>query len=619
MVSKIAIAYLRSNVNMKKIHVSKRFVLVVLCTILLTILCAPIYSNHLISGLWQSIYANQNARIDISNTGNAKNTVEIIKAEAPSGYKANYNKQCRAKNGKCVFVNETIDSKWHNYKIKFKAVRNGDITGSWRGPYVRDADGIDFPVLVDYRFVMVNKKQILNGRKAFGFPQPLRHNFKAKNGEVVELRFEARQHHFAWSDLRKFYSFNTLLFLSVLMLAFLLSYKMVQYISKFKLLEHNSRIDIVFAIVFVILLFIPMSGISTAKQSVQERRMLAAYPRLFTGTLNLNYGKQFEKWFNDRFRGRTNLILLNTEAKYALNNVYQNDKAIFFKKSGWMFRKPFVLQTPKLKLNNPVIKELRKFDDFCSKHNIRLYVLIVPPKESVYSDELRIYTDISAKDKKFREYIAFLQTALSDNRVIYPFKELKNGLKKDFVYFKQAHHWTDFGAYLGYKVLARRVKQDFKEFEILSPEYFNISQANLIRDDFKRTFGRGHTTNLLNLNNRPIEEILNTPYNYYDPKDSEAVTEERKEYIKIFKNRAAKNNYRVFMTGNSQNENLLQFVNASVEHVKFLRLNRNQLNNEEMFKFMKYYKNEMLDFKPDIVIITLSANVMSKLADFSKY
>ena len=197
---------------MKKLHVRNSFILVIFCTILLTVLCAPIYSNHLVSGLWQSIYANQIARIDISNTGNAKNTVEIIKAEAPSGYKANYNKQCRAKNGKCVFVNETIDSKWHNYKIKFKAVRNGDITVSWRGPYVRDADGINFPVLVDYRFVMANKKQILNGRKAFGFARPLHHNFKAKKGEVVELRFEARQHHFAWSDLLKFYSFNTLLF-----------------------------------------------------------------------------------------------------------------------------------------------------------------------------------------------------------------------------------------------------------------------------------------------------------------------------------------------------------------------------------------------------------------------
>ena len=122
-----------------------------------------------------------------------------------------------------------------------------------------------YPVLVDYRFVSVNKKQILKGRKAFWCKQPLSYSFKAKNGEVIELKFEARKHHWRFSDLRRFYDMNWLLFFSVLILVFLLTYKLVQYVAKFKLLEHNSRIDIVFVVAFAMLLFVPMSHISTGR------------------------------------------------------------------------------------------------------------------------------------------------------------------------------------------------------------------------------------------------------------------------------------------------------------------------------------------------------------------
>ena len=401
-------------------------------------------------------------------------------------------------------------------------------------------------------------------------------------------------------------------------MAFLLSYKLVQYISKFKILERNSRIDIVFVITFLGLLFVPMSYISSAQKNIRENRMLANYPQLFENTLNLNFGKQFETWFNDRFRGRNMLIDFYTEMKYGINRIYQNNKAIFFKNSGWMFGKPIAVNPPRKNMTDKIVSEIKKFDDVCRKNNIRLYILIVPRKESIYGDILRGYGYSEESNEKVLEYIGTIQESLSDNRVIYPYEELKNGIEKDFVFFKQSHHWTDFGAYLGYEILAQRIKQDFPDFEVVNTDNFAISQSTLIRDDWGRDYNRGHTTKLLNLQNRPDTAILNTLYNYYDPKTSEAITEERKEYIKIFNNKAAGNNYKVFMTGNSQNEDLLQFISASVKYTKYLRLNKNQLPYNEQYKFMKYYKNELLNYKPDIFIVTISLGKLPQIAHFLK-
>ena len=61
-------------------------------------------------------------------------------------------------------------------------------------------------------------------------------------------------------------------------LYFLIAYKVVRYLSHFKIEEHHSRIDIVFLAVFFALLFVPMLHISDAEKSTQENRMLAKKP-----------------------------------------------------------------------------------------------------------------------------------------------------------------------------------------------------------------------------------------------------------------------------------------------------------------------------------------------------
>ncbi len=69
-------------------------------------------------------------------------------------------------------------------------------------------------------------------------------------------------------------------FIIISVLAFLLMYKFVQYLSKFKIEKQHSRIDIVMLAVFFALLFVPMSHISDAEKSEQENRMLAKKPQL---------------------------------------------------------------------------------------------------------------------------------------------------------------------------------------------------------------------------------------------------------------------------------------------------------------------------------------------------
>ena len=102
--------------------------------------------------------------------------------------------------------------------------------------------------------------------------------------------------------------------------------------------------------------------------------------------------------------------------------------------------------------------------------------------------------------------------------------------------------------------------------------------------------------------------ILNTDYTYYNtlkllPLSVKNISNYK---IKHFKNIESKNKYKVFLTGYSYNENLLVFLPYSFSDLKYYRLNSViDVKEEETSKFLKRYKNDLLEYKPDILILTI--------------
>ena len=69
--------------------------------------------------------------------------------------------------------------------------------------------------------------------------------------------------------------FDFKLFVIILILTFLLSYKLSDYVADFKSVKEKSRIEILFLTIFFIFLFIPMSNINQGDISKNENRTLA--------------------------------------------------------------------------------------------------------------------------------------------------------------------------------------------------------------------------------------------------------------------------------------------------------------------------------------------------------
>ena len=212
-------------------------------------------------------------------------------------------------------------------------------------------------------------------------------------------------------------------FIIIATFIFFVMYKIIKFLSRFKIEEHHSRIDIVFLAVFFALLFVPMLHISDAEKSTQENRMLAKYQPIFQDNkFNLNFGRDFDAWFSDRFWGREKIIKCISDLTYNLSSIYSNKKAVYLKENGWMFNFPLVdnpLLESKIKEINQTIQ---KIDKLLEDKGTKFYVLLVPKKESIYQNELLDYGYDFQKDKKFQQSVQQIIDTNAKKQIIYPYQ-----------------------------------------------------------------------------------------------------------------------------------------------------------------------------------------------------
>ena len=404
--------------------------------------------------------------------------------------------------------------------------------------------------------------------------------------------------------------FDIYMFVILATLSFLLSYKVVKYLSTFKIEQHHSRIDIVFLSVFFVLLFLPMSDISKAEKSEQENRILASRPS-FSQFFDKsgNYGKAFEQWFNDHFFGRKNLIELNTKLQ-RLNQYYSYAGAQKISDDWSVIQSDVTSQHFSLPELFAIKRSIENYNNFCHKNGIKCYIEIVPKKGEFLKDS-------SLKKAIDTDHSSVIYKYLNKNNitnVVYPLDALSKHNQTDLVYFKTDHHWTEWGAYWGYQDLMQRIKQDFPRLVPVTEQDYDIFYDNRVRAEGDRSFWYGSACKLLKLDEKTCP--LNTPYRYYKHKDEKSLKMEwdLKYNNKDFYYPHAKNKEKVVIIGNSFTENFSSFLAYTFPRIKKFRSN-NQF--EDSLKISRWEK-DILAFKPDIMLIVINSNAAFQLNDLMK-
>lgn len=404
--------------------------------------------------------------------------------------------------------------------------------------------------------------------------------------------------------------FDFKVFIIILVLTYLLAYKLTNYIADFKTVLRKSRIDIIFLTVFFVFLFIPMSRINHDEISQVENRTLAKWYPLIkeNNEINFDFGKNFNEWFSDRFAYRINFIELNRLIKLKLiTNIYSESPRYFNKKNHWAFNSEWTANYVTKDFDfSEYLNQIIKLKNFCNKNNIKLYILIAPPTSEVYEEEFKATTNIKAINNIGEDFSNYAKMR-NFNIIVSPLNELKSA-KTEFPYTKGDVHWNEYGGYIAYQKLMKRIKCDFPNLKILKDSDFNISKTVYSKTDYNNYPSNGNIYRELNIS----DKYLDTEYNHYQYKKTENINRILLDMPdeKAF-NIASNNPQTIYIIGNSYEECLADFLIPSFKSTVKRRYNTKGNGKLQISRFRK----DIIANKPDILVVVLLSHRIDDLKD----
>ena len=268
-------------------------------------------------------------------------------------------------------------------------------------------------------------------------------------------------------QVRTAIKFDFKLFAIILILTYLLAYKLSNYVADFETVKNKSRIEIIFLTIFFVFLFIPMSNISQENISKQENRTLAQYKPFINqdGEINYDYGKNFNEWFNDRFYLRQKFLDIQ-DLKLILSTNWIT-KDVMKGSNDWLF---LAWKESTDSYSNSVMftdEELNSIDSYldninkyCNTHNKKFYFIIAPDKSKIYPEYYPQRIMKVSDNSRSEQLIDYIKKHSNVN-VIYPKEKLISSKDNKLLYWKNDTHWNLLGAYYGYSELMNVIKKDY--------------------------------------------------------------------------------------------------------------------------------------------------------------
>lgn len=361
---------------------------------------------------------------------------------------------------------------------------------------------------------------------------------------------------------------------------------------------------LLFVFIPLFVLFLLGTFLDTDKtKSERERRKLAQKTEK-----PLMYPQAFEKYLSDHLWGRD--IFLDIYFKVGMSLNLGTNKVLIGKK-GWLFQNVvsdrnnlhnLLSYANKLNLSEKQLNKIRtnllKMKQFCDENNIKMYLMFPPDKHRIYARYMPSYILREERPSLVKriailvpEGIRFVK--LEDKMIAESFNE------NTLLYYKTESHWSEDGAYLAYRLLMDKIKQDFPDIQIADPTDFNISSKQSVFTpywpiDKQPRWTKGN----LFLEGIKTDDVL---YTHYELKPKNNI--QMMWSIPFVTSFNPNKDYNVYMIGDSYAPYLSTFLAQSFKNVYFYRFN--PTGGKFGIDFLKR-QSQMIQQKTDILIMSVS-------------
>lgn len=211
-------------------------------------------------------------------------------------------------------------------------------------------------------------------------------------------------------------------------------------------------------IAFIMLISLLLLLLPDKHFSELENRRLQPVPRFtWDKLLSKEYGKEVETYVSDHFPFRNQWVQLKSRMERL--RLQNENNGIYLGKEGYLFEK-FPKPNP-LNLHQSV----KDLNEFAEQHkDVRMSLLLIPTSVGVYPEKLPWLASSYSQEKVIQEVereIDHSITFLDGYKILAPHRS-------ESIYYRTDHHWTTYGAYLGYEAYAKKMgwnplsEHDFK-------------------------------------------------------------------------------------------------------------------------------------------------------------
>lgn len=440
---------------------------------IVTLLLSPLYLHH---GFWKN-WDEKRAYVEFFNQGSVSNSLKFEKASksVQVSYPATLKNVADVdKSGQGLLMAFKSGPFYREQNIQLTAVGSGRLIINFQPQHK------EYARVASLKTGQIRFFDISLGKQKL----PLKSRFvkRVRDGERIVLSFQAKKVFSLWEMLCHI---DWLMFIIAFSLSFFLALLVVRYLSRFKIDTKASRIDIVFLSGFFVFLMLPLSHISEDGVSEQEGRVFSPHPRLWgEETLNYQYGRQFEKWFNDHFFGRNWFISFYNGIQNAIGG--KGNKKVLIGQQDWLYIADSSAVSMYQNMNLFSEKELQtagnkmqEFVDEAHRHGVKdVYFYFSPDKETLYPEFYPTYITKQGESSRLQQFLAFLQKEYPQLKVMSYAPSLQKIKKKgEQLFCKTGSHMTGIGSYYEYLLFMRGIKKDYPFLKILSGQDVSIQEA----------------------------------------------------------------------------------------------------------------------------------------------
>jgi hypothetical protein len=232
----------------------------------------------------------------------------------------------------------------------------------------------------------------------------------------------------------------------------------------------SSKQKIVSAVLFAITIVVmPIVFIFSKKSdfSPSENRKLSKKPELnISAVSDKSYMHDLEKYISDHFPKRMDWVkvkmnLDRLSGKDIINGIFITDNMLIEK-----------LKEPDYR---EVEKSVNGINTFAQKYDTDVFAMIAPTSAGIYTDKLSEY----APQFNQHDFITKTEEDFVENVNVIDVYDTMLTEKNQYIYYRNDHHWTSYGAYCAYKKASKQLG-----FDPVDIGEFDIEHAS---SDFKGT------------------------------------------------------------------------------------------------------------------------------------